>query len=86
MKVKELIERLQKFDPELDIFCTVDGYDSGAISEVFNVYMAEGERCRIDDAPYLKFNSRSILLYSLLVFLLRLEFLHLEVLNNVPPF
>ena len=28
MKVKELIEKLQKFDPELPVYCYDDHYDS----------------------------------------------------------
>jgi hypothetical protein len=49
MKVKELIEHLQKFDPEQIV--VVDGYETG-YDEVKNIYLIENLKRLPDDKAY----------------------------------
>jgi len=61
MKVKELQQRLSKFDAELDVLCITEDSQfvkagaSFALLEIQDVDMTYGEQIRLDDrVPYLK--------------------------------
>ncbi|KDE39784.1 hypothetical protein ADINL_1824 [Nitrincola lacisaponensis] len=64
MKIKELIEKLQQYDPEQPIACYSEdeglraGDSPAQIFEVLNVSEVEAESSRLDDGtgkPWLKF-------------------------------
>lgn len=54
MKVSELIEKLKKFDPKLDIFCIEDCKSNRAL-DITDIIIKDAEKCRNNNIPCLKF-------------------------------
>jgi hypothetical protein len=61
MKVQELIEKLKELDRKLEIICYTEDEEFQAKGHLFrlldieSVEVSEGERCRADEVPTLKF-------------------------------
>ena len=60
MKVEELIEKLKKLDPKLEIICYTEDEEFQSKRHMFrlldieSVEVSEGQRCRVDEVPTLK--------------------------------
>lgn len=61
MKVKELQEKLAKFDPEMELICFCEDENSQKEGRLFTLFdissvsATDATRCRLDDrTPYLK--------------------------------
>lgn len=61
MKVKELVTALSKVDQNLDVLCITEDEDLLPEGQFFllldinGTSVSEGERCRVNEGPYLKF-------------------------------
>lgn len=60
MRVAELIEKLRKLDPKLEVLCYTEDEALQSEGHLFklldieSVEVSEGERCRVDEVPTLK--------------------------------
>lgn len=66
MLVKDLIEQLQKLDPRLDVLCYAEDNEllksghGSVFFEISAVKATDGEFCRIDERPCLKFGKSEL--------------------------